>query len=676
LDPYFLWAILSRGKGLGRPIQKDRPFQFAAELDCDATQKEREALFDLGFVLDAKTKAPRFTTARLGHGDVLAALTHKRVRRMELALPLADTEVSVSPRGVPPGKHKHALTGLVVAVIDEGCAFANQAFRFRDPVSGDWRSRIAYFWDQGRENMPRPEEPWRKVKDFGENFGYGYDMGLDEAPLHKPGSAGNPQVFNSVDLLLKDCTIGGAVDEAACYRLAGVADAYASNAGHGTHVADVAAGSPNPLAYLGIGSSSDTVGQRGQLIVVCLPPQVVRDTSGASMSMFVLDALRYILNRVQDDPRATQLVVNLSYGALAGPHDGSTILERAVDDLLQTRKNTTVVLPAGNGYRSRCHAQVQLSDEHPEGTLRLNVRADDPTETFVELWWPREGKVAVEVAVKPSAGLRSDWMSAPGWLLLTPEGWQPIGKIPVDEPVAAVLWLDAVVQTDTADRMVLLALGPSTTPPDFRPPAPHGVWEVSLRLAQGAPAGARVQVDAWVERDDASMGTIRSRSQSSFLGDGETSESQNGELEHSPVTRRGTLNSFAHGREPIVVGGGRLRPDELVDYSASGPGRNAIRPGGPDLVAPCEESDAVRGLLAAGHRSGLPVRMNGTSVAAPLIARTVANMLGARAEGGEAPVDSEELKNLLAGCLDAYLPDRPKDDQLLLRRGRGRLRRP
>ena len=50
----------------------------------------------------------------------------------------------------------------------------------------------------------------------------------------------------------------------------------------------------------------------------------------------------------------TPLAVNISYGTFAGPHDGSSLLESALDELLAMgRKNFAIVLAAGNARRER-----------------------------------------------------------------------------------------------------------------------------------------------------------------------------------------------------------------------------------------------------------------------------------------------------------------------------------
>src|SRR5207244_3651801 len=57
------------------------------------------------------------------------------------------------------------------------------------------------------------------------------------------------------------------------------------------------------------------------------------------------------------------IVVNLSYGINHGPHDGTSLLEEAIDALTLLRRTEnafTMVLAAGNSHLTRCHAHFEL----------------------------------------------------------------------------------------------------------------------------------------------------------------------------------------------------------------------------------------------------------------------------------------------------------------------------
>jgi hypothetical protein len=99
------------------------------------------------------------------------------------------------------------------------------------------------------------------------------------------------------------------------------------------------------------------------------------------------------------------------------------------------------------------------------------------------------------------------------------------------------------------------------------------------------------------------------------------------------VKRRGTINAIATGKQPIVIGGLRRSDWNPAPYSSSGPvvnyppGRGLQTPDGPEALSVSEDTPYHRGVLAAGSRSGSCIAMHGTSVAAPQVARWVAEEL-------------------------------------------------
>ena len=129
------------------------------------------------------------------------------------------------------------------------------------------------------------------------------------------------------------------------------------------------------------------------LIGVQLPKGVTKGTSGGLLTPAALDAMHFILNRADqiasdESTGSLPVVVNLSYGIIAGPHDGSSLLERAIDQLIATRPTALrVVLPAGNYYLSRCHAQFDLAAGASK-VLRWRIQPDDKAESAVDVWLP------------------------------------------------------------------------------------------------------------------------------------------------------------------------------------------------------------------------------------------------------------------------------------------------
>ena len=105
---------------------------------------------------------------------------------------------------------------------------------------------------------------------------------------------------------------------------------------------------------------ADDDASRCDIVAVQLDWNTVLDTSGGSMNVHIMDALMYILSRCDTQAK---VAVNISWGTLAGPHDGSSVLEAAMDELIAlARARCEIVVPAGNSYQSRTHANADAGN--------------------------------------------------------------------------------------------------------------------------------------------------------------------------------------------------------------------------------------------------------------------------------------------------------------------------
>ena len=87
--------------------------------------------------------------------------------------------------------------------------------------------------------------------------------------------------------------------------------------------------------------------------------------------------------------------VNLSYGTIAGPHDGTGQFEAAIEELISARQTPLRVgLPAGNHYLARCHASFALPKASPNGCqvhqLQWRAQPDSRAASFMEIWLPAD----------------------------------------------------------------------------------------------------------------------------------------------------------------------------------------------------------------------------------------------------------------------------------------------
>jgi len=153
-----------------------------------------------------------------------------------------------------------------------------------------------------------------------------------------------------------------------------------------------------------------------------------------------------------------------------------------------------------------------------------------------------------------------------------------------------------------------------------------------------------VDVEASIQWDDRPLGYPQNGRQSYFIDDrykrfdeisGREVETDN----ESAIKRDGSINAIATGSRMIVAGGYVRKENRVAKYSAGGPisptsGTGKVNRLGPDALARSDVSYVRQGILAAGTRSGSRVAMNGTSVAAPQIAREIAKI---RATGDSRP---------------------------------------
>jgi hypothetical protein len=146
-------------------------------------------------------------------------------------------------------------------------------------------------------------------------------------------------------------------------------------------------------------------------------------------------------------------------------------------------------------------------------------------------------------------------------------------------------------------------------------------------------------MDGYIERDDVALHTRRGARQSFFddpqydrlavVDDVKVDPTSN--PANTYVRREGVFNNIATGKKTEKVGGLRETDREIAEYSPSGIYSTRPKRAGTKTpityFAVTEESPTLRGVRAAGTRSAGTVRLSGTSMAAPQIARDLFNAL-------------------------------------------------
>jgi Subtilase family len=665
LDPYATWSLTPRGKQhLFQPeeladeqVQPNKVFyyQVLLELHANATPDWLQDLVDRDgewfAILPAYLHLPE-NLRNIKH--VTAIVTEEffeklkttpelrsALKRVTLSRPVPQSAIKIHDRRS--SEQRAPLPGganVVVGIIDDGIAFGHE--RFRDKSRN---TRIASIWLQ--DGLPAGNG----------SFQYGREINQD-----------------TIDCYIKKCSHKGGFEEDKFYRLMGVGDftrqghkPVMRRQSHGTHVLDLAAGPQPRMSEL---SPLAIVHPDWPIICVQLPVATTANTSGASLAANVVDGIWHILTRSSPDNGATypNVVINLSYGMLAGSHDGTSHLECAIDDIVNfweraTGAKVSVVIPAGNNHLSRIHACIERHHfDRGNGCVDLpwRILPDDRTPSYLEVWLPRGTTMnasPVELMIVSPDGEESGWIGSDPSnrvVQLTPET-SGVALEPDEMRPDVVCQASYEYVPATGRALFLVIVGPTARVPTVveklpLPPAPFGLWKVRLKQTNLAESD---KVNAWIQRDDTPFGYRTSGRQSYFddplyrrfdAAGREIEDDHPSDKSHDSVVKRaGSINALATGELPIVIGGLLRKEGRLAKYSAGGPIELKMEEKlphrrGPDAAAVSDDSAVRAGTLAAGTRSGSIAAMNGTSVAAPLITRWIASEFAAGRAGDRTAV--------------------------------------
>lgn len=603
VDPYLVWADLTGFAGFSGVASATQKVPLAIQVRAVGGVA---ALIGSGLIESPAIYfglKGRCFTGYAQRRNLAAIASHGAVKRLEMGLPLKSLvgrreilQTLPAPRTPlnPPLAEE-----CVVGVIDFGCAFLNRAF-WVGPCAA--KTRLVAVWQQDRA----AESPWQPPA------GFGYGRELDTAQIDSLLAGMGEQVGQPAAEISTYQSLGYLYD----------GRGQPDYPPHGTFVLDTAAGrvdampvpaSAKPLA--------DDCASAAKLVFVDVPRPAPDDTSGAPLGVHIIDALHYIVDRAG---AAKNIVINLSIGAQAGPHDGSSLVEEAIDELVQAlrpERTLAVVISAGNGAKARCHAEGQIAPGY-SAEFMWRLLPDDDTDNYLEIWpdSPQPDKISVEI-------------TSPTGSFSGPVGLGQARTFSVGDDMACAV-LHCRKSAVGNGPMVLLAMAPTKATqrrPQF---AQHGLWKVTIRNAAEAKSAAGFC--AWVERDDPPVGVPVSKRQS-LLSDIGPNKYVDG--------ARGTINNIATGAEPVVVAACDLTTAKMTEYSGQ-PVRDGSkkRRRGADLMASADESPSAVGLVASDHLSGQRHRMGGTSVAAPVVARAIVQLLCCElAPKGRPPWDHNAL---------------------------------
>lgn len=215
--------------------------------------------------------------------------------------------------------------GVLVAVIDSGIDYENEVFRNEDGTT-----RIRSLWDQ--TIMGNPPE--------GYVIGTEYTREEINEALRASTRQERLQIVPSQDI-----------------------------SGHGTSVAGIAAG--NSQEYQGVAYESELL-----IVKLGIPRE-----EGFSRTTELIQALDYVVRKALE--YQMPVAINLSFGNTYGPHDGSSLLERFIEDIANTWKSV-ICIGTGNEGNAAGHTSGVLVDSE-ETVIQLAVQENSPS-LNVQIW--------------------------------------------------------------------------------------------------------------------------------------------------------------------------------------------------------------------------------------------------------------------------------------------------
>ncbi len=223
--------------------------------------------------------------------------------------------------------------GVIVAILDSGIDYTLLDFRNLDGTT-----RILSLWDQ--TISPHTNENFSSPKGF--STGTEFTEATINSALFAPTKAEQLAIVPSVDL-----------------------------SGHGTAVAQIAVGNGTT------NSNFKGVAPMSQLLIVKIGTST---PNGFPKTTQLMRGLSYVASYALS--RNKPLVINLSFGNTYGSHDGTSLLERYLDNISELGR-TSICVGSGNEASSGGHASGQL--KNGEITQELSI-SPYTTNLNIQLW--------------------------------------------------------------------------------------------------------------------------------------------------------------------------------------------------------------------------------------------------------------------------------------------------
>lgn len=388
--------------------------------------------------------------------------------------------------------------GVLIGILDSGLDYANPDF-----LTAEGKTRIRALWDQEEDREYTEEEINRALE--------------EEDPVARK------QIVSSED-----------------------------TSGHGTAVAGIAAGNGR-----GSGGRYAGVAPESPLVIVKLARA---RAGGFPRTTELMRGLDYVIRKAQE--YQNPIAVNISFGNTYGSHDGTSLLERFIDDLANIWKSV-ICIGTGNEAAGAGHTAGVLKEG--ENTL-IRLAVQERQAGFgIQIW--KEYTDETEIALVSPSGVRVGPVQA----ILGPQRFTV-------EDTEVLLYYGEPSPYSTAQEIYMELLPKSSWVDD-------GVWQIVLtpgRILSGA-------YELWLPGEE-----ILNR-ETGFL---------------SPVSRT-TLTIPSTSFRAVSVGAYNARTFAYADFSGRGypRGNPQVKP---DLVAPGVDVISTK----AGGGYG---QFTGTSFATPFV---------------------------------------------------------
>lgn len=225
--------------------------------------------------------------------------------------------------------------GVLLAVLDSGITWDLEVFR-----RADGSTRIRYLWDQ--------TIPWNQAVPYDGVISENRAMvtGTEESA---PVALGNVPMGFALGTEYTQEEINQALNQSALerYRLIPSRDLT----GHGTAVAGIAAGRSADGLYTGAAPEAELI-----VVKLGLPGE-----ESFPRTTEIMRGVTYALRKAQQ--RNQPLVINLSFGNSYGSHDGSSLLERFLDNASEIGR-TVICVGSGNEGAARGHYTGNITREN------------------------------------------------------------------------------------------------------------------------------------------------------------------------------------------------------------------------------------------------------------------------------------------------------------------------